>query len=103
MPNWRHFDIRNSQFDIPRKATHTNILHEAGSTQTGFGPLDTLATLSANQGSAVHIVLLEGGQMALDLIGLPGLPYVFDATTNWTDWLPLSTNVTTSSGRTYFY
>jgi hypothetical protein len=49
-----------------------------------------------------YIVPLAGGQMALNLIGLPGVPYVFDATTNWTDWLPLSTNITASNGRTYF-
>jgi hypothetical protein len=53
-------------------------------------------------GDWLQLTPLAGRQIKLQLIGLPGLTYQLDATTNWDQWLPLHTNASQPNGSMEF-
>ena len=90
---WLNFSIPTNSPDgvVPLALTNTIVARVAGQRVQPLSQSDG-ALLVSSAGSFLSMTIQNGNQLQMQFQGVEGQPYVFEASTNLTNWVALSTN-----------
>ena len=90
---WLHFNIPTNSPDgvVPLAMTSAIVARVAGQRVQPLSQIDG-ALLVSSAGSFLSMTIQNGSQLQMQFQGVEGQAYVFEASTNLTDWVTLSTN-----------